>query len=177
MRVAVQALPVADRDRVTATPVETGYDLNVPDDLLPKMRGVDMAAALVADHRDCLLAAINARRDAVIAAGYQHNFGATAGIRRLDQRDARDDTAWLSVKLLASDLIAAGQGSQAIQIRDAGNETFSTSAETADAAMSAMGVWRSAVSSHSWTLKDAVNAAADEAALDAIDITEGWPGD
>lgn len=177
MRVAMQPLSFDDRSRCVATPSESGYDLAVPDDLMGSVQSVNVPAALLEDRRARKLAAINAKRDALIGAGYRHNFGASAGWRTLDQRHVGDETAWLSVKLRASDLIAAGDGSQIIRMRDAANQCFLTSAETADAAMSAMGVWRADISGHSWDLKDAVEAAEDAAAIDAIDIEAGWPGD
>ena len=121
-------------------------------------------------------AAVNARRDAIIGGGYRHNFGSTAGIRTLDQRDAKDETAWLTIKINAMEAVAAGAGALPIPIRDAGNETFEVSAAVASAAMTAMAQWRSAVSQRSWDLKDEIEAAADQAALEAIDIEADWPG-
>ena len=94
---------------------------------------------------------------------------------RHHQRDARDETAWLSVKLMAADMIAAGAGSTTISMRDAANATFSCSATVAASAMSAMGLWRSRVSDWSWALKDEIDGTEHQAALDAVDIDEGWP--
>lgn len=138
------------------------------------LRAVLAPYGLFLTRKDALKAAVNAKRDAVIAAGYRHNFGGSAGIRTLDQRDARDETAWLSVKLMAADMVAAGQGASTISIRDASNATFTCSANVAVSAMSAMGVWRSEVSAWSWALKDEI-AAADDEDLATIDINDGWP--
>lgn len=118
---------------------------------------------------------VNARRDIAIGGGYQHNFGGTAGIRTLDQRSESDAINWLGLKSLADSLIAAGSGAQAMQIRDAADETFSASANVVSSAMVAMAEWRSAIMSHSWTLKDQISAAVDEAAIAAIDVETGWP--
>ncbi|MEC5291957.1 hypothetical protein VSX64_14455 [Aurantimonas sp. C2-6-R+9] len=119
--------------------------------------------------------AVNAQRDAIIGVGYQHNFGATAGIRTLDQRSEGDAINWLGLKNLADAAIAAGAGADPMEIRDAADETFSASATVVSSALVAMAQWRGAVMSRSWALKDAIAAAADEAALDAIDIEAGWP--
>ncbi len=120
-------------------------------------------------------AAVNALRDQTITGGYQHNFGASAGIRTLDQRGSEDAINWLGLKGVADALIADGQGAETIAIRDAADETFVASATVVSSAMVAMGVWRSSVIAHSWTLKDAIAAAEDEAAVAAIDIAAGWP--
>lgn len=120
-------------------------------------------------------ATVNAKRDAVIAAGYQHNFGGSAGIRTLDQRGAEDAINWLGLKGVADAMIAAGNGSDPIAIRDAGDETFTSSATVVSSAMVAMGVWRSSVIAHSWALKDAVSSAGDKVAVDALDLGAGWP--
>lgn len=119
--------------------------------------------------------AVNAKRDALIAGGYQHNFGGTAGIRTLDQRSAEDAINWLGLKGVADAMIASGNGAELIGIRDAGDETFSSSATVVSSAMVTMGIWRSTVIAHSWVLKDAITAAEDEAALEAVDIEVGWP--
>ena len=121
------------------------------------------------------LAAVNGRREAIIADGYQHNFGGSVGIRTLDQRGTEDAINWLGLKGIADSAIAAGQGSIMIAIRDANDETFEASANVVYGAMVAMGQWRGAVMAHAWGLKDAIAAAEDQAALDAIDIDAGWP--
>jgi hypothetical protein len=121
-------------------------------------------------------AAVNIRRDQVIAGGYQHNFGGSAGIRTLDQRTEMDAINWLGLKGIADDAIAAGLGSAPIDIRDAGDQTFQASATVVSGAMVAMGQWRGAIMGHAWALKDAIKAAGDVASLDAIDVDAGWPG-
>lgn len=127
-----------------------------------------LTAALVA-------ARVDAERDRRLALGYQHNFGGSAGIRTLDNRDETDAINWLGLNSMAEKLIAGGQGAAMLPIRDAGNETFTASAETVSTAMMGMAQWRAGILSHSWTLKDETAAAADEAALAAIDIGAGWP--
>lgn len=120
--------------------------------------------------------AVNAKRDAIIAGGYQHNFGGTAGIRTLDQRSAEDAINWLGLKGVADAMIASGNGSEPIGIRDASDETFSSSATVVSSAMVAMGIWRSSVIAHSWVLKDAIAISLDAQHLSQIDLDAGWPG-
>lgn len=114
---------------------------------------------------------VNATRDALIAGGYHHPFGGTIGTRILDQRDARDETAWLVVDRRASQLPA----DTPFPLRDARNDTFVTTAGGAVNAMGAMADWRLAVSLHSWQLKDAVEAAQSVKDLNKIDLSAGWP--
>ncbi len=125
--------------------------------------------------KDDRRAAVNVLRDQTIGSGYQHNFGASAGVRTLDQRGSEDAINWLGLKGVADAMIADGQGAETIAIRDAADETFTASATVISAAMVAMGMWRSSVIAHSWTLKDAIAAAEDEAAVAAVDISAGWP--
>ena len=120
-------------------------------------------------------AAVEAKRDAVIAAGYSHDFGGAAGTRILDNRGAADALNWLGLKDIVDTMIAAGDGSDTVVIRDASNDGFSASAEAVSGALVAMAMWRASVLTASWALKDAVAAAADEAALAAIDLDAGWP--
>ncbi|WP_156382356.1 MULTISPECIES: hypothetical protein [unclassified Aureimonas] len=120
-------------------------------------------------------AAVNAKREAIIAAGYHHNFGGTIGTRILDQRGPEDVTSWLALKLMAQDLNSSDQGDTLLPIRDANNSTFSAKSTAVEASMSDMGSWRARILARSWVLKDEITAAADQAALDAIDINDGWP--
>lgn len=150
-------------------------DTNIPATKLERIRQViadcNSPASLLADLKGMRSQEVNARRDEVIAGGYHHPFGGTVGTRILDQRDARDETAWLTVERKAGKLPA----DTPFPIRDARNDTFMTTAGAAVTAMDAMADWRMAVSQHSWNLKDAIEAAVDQAALDDIDITADWP--
>lgn len=129
----------------------------------------------LADARAAKAAAVNAARDVLISAGYQHNFGGSAGIRTLDQRSEGDAINWLGLYNLAAAAVAGGQGSTLMAVRDAGNQTFQASAATIASAMTAMALWRAGILAHSWDLKGEVAAAADAEDLDAIDIETGWP--
>lgn len=130
---------------------------------------------LYASKASVKLAAVNARRDQILAAGYQHNFGGSAGVRTLDNRSAADAINWLGLKGLVDAKLLADEGADLLSLRDASNETFTASVTTVSAALVGMGVWRASVLATSWAFKDAIAAAEDDAALDAIDIDAGWP--
>lgn len=138
--------------------------------MLPPVPSIDLP-----QRRELRAASVNARRDAIFNAGYQHNFGGSAGIRTLDNRHEQDAINWLGLERIVDRMIAAGQESEPVEIRDAGDDTFTASAQTMSNALFAMAQWRGAVMARSWKLKDEIVAAADEAALDAIDIDTGWP--
>lgn len=127
-------------------------------------------AGKLASHR-----AVNAKRDTMIMAGFTYDFGATAGTRTLDQRNEADAVNWLGLSAMADKMIAAGSGSAMLSLRDASNSTLEASANTIAAAMVAMAQWRSAIMAHSWTIKDQIEAAADQEALDEIVVETGWP--
>lgn len=128
----------------------------------------------LADARSARAASVDAHRDALILAGFSYDFG-KAGVHLLDQRDADDTMAWLTVKLLAADMVAAGKGGDPLLLRSADNVTFATTAAEAEAAMSAMAIWRSAIAARAWALKDQIAKASAEQ-IDRIDIAAGWPG-
>ena len=119
--------------------------------------------------------AVNAKRDAVIQSGYQHNFGGAAGIRTLDNRTGDDATNWLWLKGVVDAMIATGRDADMVQMRDANDQTFHASARTVSTALLSMAQWRSKIVAHAWTLKDKIAAASNKAAIDAVDINAGWP--
>ena len=120
-------------------------------------------------------AAVNARRDEILGAGYQHNFGGSAGVRTLDNRNLSDARNWLILARRVDRMIAAGDGADLVGVRDASNDTFTAAADTVKTALDSMEDWGAAVLAASWALKDAIEAAENGAALDAIDINAGWP--
>lgn len=120
-------------------------------------------------------ATVNARRDQVLGAGYQHNFGGSAGVRTLDNRNLSDARNWLILGRRVDRMVAAGDEADLVTVRDAANENFTASAETVQTALIAMEDWGTAVLGVSWALRDAIEAAEDETALGAIDLDAGWP--
>lgn len=135
--------------------------------------GEAMADLGLDDRKATLLARIDAKRNAEIAAGYQHNFGASAGVRTLDCRTTEDQTNWLALHGLWSAL----DPEMMVEVIDAGNAVFETSAATGASAILALGQWKSALIVHARNLKNEALGASDDAGLDAIDIDEGWPAD
>ena len=136
----------------------------------PPEPAVDLSAVKRVRH-----SAVNAKRDAVIQSGYQHNFGGAAGIRTLDNRTEGDAINWLGLKGLVDAMIATGRDADMVQIRDANDQTFHASARTVSTALLSMAQWRSGLMAHAWTIKDKIAAASDRAAIDAVDINAGWP--
>lgn len=158
---------------VTVVPVgEDRVDIGAEWD---ESNGFSMPSPTLEELQARALAAVNAKRDAVLSGGYQHNFGGSAGIRTLDTRTDRDRLNWIVLKGQVKDLVEAGEGDTDIAIRDAGNETFTTSATTTLTALSGLEQWGAAVLSHSWALKDEIAAAEDAEALASIDLEAAWP--
>jgi hypothetical protein len=122
--------------------------------------------------------AIEAHRDALLAGGFTVPQSASAALagKVLQTRDSDDRTNWLVSQASYSAAVAAGSGATvAAKFRSADNVTVTISyAEGLDVLL-AMAAWGAAVMDHSWALKDALAAAADAAAVDAIGIEADWP--
>lgn len=131
---------------------------------------VDIAAA-----KDEKRAALARQRNAIFRSGWTHDFGA-AGTHTLDLRNADDKANWTLLLIKTQGMIAANAGASPTTIRTAANETASVTAAQANATMVAFLGWGEAVLAHKWALEEAINEAADIAALDAVDIEAGWPG-
>ena len=107
-------------------------------------------------------------------AGYDHDFG-EAGIHRLQTRE-QDRTNWLALAQDASLLVLTGNGHlSAGGIRTEANATVPVTGAQAQAAMLGMKAHLALIMAHGWGLKDEISAAEDHAALDAIDLINGWP--
>lgn len=121
-------------------------------------------------------AAINAKLNAVLTGGYVVESGAMAG-KVLQTRNPEDRTNWLISQASYSAAVAGGMGAvEGAQFRTADNSTFTVSFSEGLSVLLAMAAWGAAAMNNSWSLKDAVAAAEDLTALDAIDIDSGWPG-
>ena len=139
-------------------------------------------AALDARAAELLDTARAAKRDAVQAeadrrmnAGYAHDFGPPHGLLTLQTREP-DRTNWLTVAQIARLRVDAEEPDFAMRpIRTAENVNVPITAAAALACMVAQQAHLGAVLEQSWALKDAIAAAPDQAALDAIDPTTGWP--
>lgn len=120
-------------------------------------------------------AAVNRKRDALLSGGYTHDFG-PPGVHVLQTRDADDRINWLTSQAAYQAAVAAGRGSvEGAEFRTADNQRITVTFSEGLNVLLAMAAWGKAVFGRSWDLKDAITAAADGAALDAIDIEAGWP--
>lgn len=97
---------------------------------------------------------VAAERTRRLQEGFTRNFGGSAGIRTLDMRGPADETNWLGLKATADHYIANGAADTLLTLRDAGNETFHSSAETVSQALFEMAQWKSEVLERSWELQD-----------------------
>lgn len=119
--------------------------------------------------------AINLKLETVLTGGYIVEAGTMAG-KVLQTRNLEDRTNWLVSQASYSVAVAAGQGAtMGAQFRTADNSTYTVSFADGLNVLLAMAAWGASCMNHSWGLKDAVAAAQDLVALDAIDIEAGWP--
>jgi hypothetical protein len=120
--------------------------------------------------------AVTAKREAVFSAGYTPATGPLAG-HTLQCRDVQDRTNWLTSAVGYSAAVQAGAGNVAgATFRTQDNETVTiTYAEAATVLLQGMQIWGADIMQRSWELKDEIDAAEDQAELDAIDVNTGWP--
>lgn len=119
---------------------------------------------------------VQARRDALIAGGVTIDFGGTVGPKVIQTATDYDRMNWITILTTAQAFAAMGQGAEAMNpIRTLDNTMVPATVDQAIAwmieAQSRLGAaWRYAAE-----LKDTIAAAADAAALAAIDLETGWP--
>lgn len=120
------------------------------------------------------IAAVEVERDTRMGAGYTPTSGPLADHTLQTREDDRPN--WLALAQVASVMVAQGQATASIgAIRTADNANIPVTAAEVLAAMLAMQKHLADVLGRSWTLKDAVRTAEDAAAVDAVDVSEGWP--
>ena len=120
-------------------------------------------------------AAVAARLDTLLTGGFTVPTGTLAG-KVLQTRNLEDRTNWLISQASYSAAVAAGQGAtENASFRTADNETIVLTYIEGLTVLLGMAAWGAACMGVSWALKDQIAAAADETALDAIDIDAGWP--
>ena len=142
-------------------------------DLTPEE--IEALTPTLADLKVAKRDAINAKLDAMLTGGYSVETGTMIG-KMLQTRNLEDRTNWLVSQASYSAAVASGMGAVAgAQFRTADNSTFTVSFSEGLSVLLAMAAWGAAAMNNSWTLKDAVAAAEDQAALDAIDVDAGWP--
>ena len=162
-----------DAQNVPASAYGDGVEIITVPPGVSMLPGEPMPTLDLDGQKAMLAARIDSRRNAIVAEGYQHNFGAAAGVRPLDCRTLEDQSNWLALHGLWS----AMDPETMVEVIDAGNAVFETSAATGALAIRALGQWKSALIIHARNLKNAALAAADEAALSAIVVDDGWPGE
>lgn len=131
----------------------------------------------LAERKAAMKQAIDATRDALFSAGFTvAGTGTSLDGKVLQTRDVVDRTNWLTSQASYSTAVAGGFGDVVgATFRTADNVTVILTYAQGLNVLLAMAGWGAAVMGNSWALKDAVDAAEDEEALDAIDIGAGWP--
>lgn len=115
---------------------------------------------------------VYARRDALRAAGFDHDFGDERGVHRIGTTPA-DMRGWDEVTQGAAALVALGQGSTSFTILTETGPVTVTALEWQAILAHATGV-RQPIWHRSFALIAEIATAADAAALAAIDIEDGW---
>ena len=133
-------------------------------------------APTFAELKTTKLEATKARSVEAFGRGYTPATGTLAG-KTLQVRNSEDRTNWLTSSTSYGAAIAGGMGATVgAMFRTADNETFMlTFNEGYQVLVVGMAAWGQSIYARLWALKDEIEAAADQAALDAIDITAGWP--
>lgn len=120
-------------------------------------------------------AAVYAKLDSLLTGGYTVESGTMTG-KVLQTRDLEDRTNWLISQASYSAAIAGGMGAvEGAEFRTSDNANFVVTFSEGHSVLLAMAAWGAACMRRSWALKDAIAAAEDDEALDAIDIESGWP--
>ena len=84
--------------------------------------------------------------------------------------------SWLTSQAAYGAAVAAGAGAiSGATFRSAENITTVLTYAEGLGILLDMAAWAASVYGVCWSLKDAINACADDAALDGIDIETGWP--
>jgi uncharacterized protein (DUF1684 family) len=128
-----------------------------------------------AENKAAKRAAVSALLAEKLTGGYTHDFGAPHGEKVLQTRDTDDQVNWLTSQAAYSAAVAGGAGAtMGANFRTEDNVIITLSYSDGLAVLLSMAAWGQALYANSWALKDAIEAAADQAALDAIDIEAGW---
>lgn len=147
---------------------------------MPRLIGnahLDFAPLTLEERKERMRRAVAAELDKRLTAGYSHNFGGEIGVKILQTRNIDDRTNWMTSQASYSAAVAAGPEVAAVMganFRTEDNVNIVLSYADGLNVLLAMAAWGAALYARSWELKDTITAAADDAALDAIDITSGW---
>lgn len=117
---------------------------------------------------------VNATYAAFLAGGFPVDFEGNA--ETLQCGDG-DQTKWLIFLGACEEAIAAGFGDQPIPIpiRCTSNNSYVVTFSEAGQIVRDMRAWGFLAQANCWRLKDEVAAAETGEALNAVDLTEGWP--
>ncbi len=133
------------------------------------------------------LAAIDAERDRRQQLDFAYDFGETlainpaketvsAGVKALQMRFDPDQRNWMGLQSQAVVAVISGMPDALAPMRAEDNFNVQTTAQQVLVVTAAMVARNGAILFHGGDLKDQVRAAANGSALDAINITIGWPG-
>lgn len=88
-----------------------------------------------------------------------------------------DRANWLIFLGVCQEAVTAGKGAQAIPIplRCTSNRSYTVTYTAAVTLIQTMRTWGLTAQANLWRLKDEIDAATTGDALNAIDVTEGWP--
>lgn len=151
------------------------YDCALGRELTTEEEAAVTVPASLDERKAALLALADAASVEHIRQGYTPVTGPMAG-ETLQLRDLDDRTSWLAAQNAYAIAIAAGQGAvEGAVIRPLSNVNHTLTYADAHALLFDMFAWAQAVYVHCWSIKDAIAAAEDDAALDLIDMGAGWP--
>jgi hypothetical protein len=138
---------------------------------------IELPPLTLAEQKQALRDRINARRDACFAEGFIVSGSGTAlDGKVLQVRGVEDRTNWLVSQGNYDRAIENGLGAVlGADFRTADNITITVTFAQGLSILTSMALWAKDVMGNSWVLKDAVEAAPDQTALDAIDDEAGWP--
>lgn len=145
--------------------------------LTPEEVAILQPPLTLSDTKAAKKAAVMAQRDTIFNdGGYVVESGAMAGHVLQCRTHGEDRTNWLTSQGAYKAAIDAGAGALVgAKFRTRANVNFDVSYSEGYAVILAMARWGSLVVARAWALSDLIEAAADQAALDEIDITTGWP--
>ena len=134
-----------------------------------------------------LLALIDAERDRRQQLDVVYDFGdieaidddnavTVAGAKALQMRFDPDQRNWLGLQSQALAAVITGQGGMTMPMRAEDNYNVQTTAMQVLGATAALFARNAAILFHGGSLKTQVRNASNGAALDAINISIGWPG-
>ena len=139
------------------------------------------------DRKAALLAEIDAERDRRQQLDVVYDFGnieaiddadavTVAGAKALQMRFDPDQRNWLGLQSQALAAVITGQGGMTMPMRAEDNYNVQTTAMQVLGATAALFARNAAILFHGGSLKTQVRNAPNGAALDAINISIGWPG-